>query len=382
MAVKKDYYELLGVSKSASLDEIKKAYRGLAMKYHPDKNQGDKESEKKFKEINEAYEVLKDNDKRAAYDRMGHAAFDPSSGMGGGGGFAGGHGDFGDFSDLFGGMFNDFMGGGRRQQAESNNRGSDLKYDLSISLEDAYRGIKTPVQFRTYVNCNTCKGSGSKSGKKNKCGTCQGSGRSRVQQGFFMIERSCHVCGGSGEIIADPCGSCHGQGRVMQQRNLNINVPAGVDDGTRIRIAGEGEAGQKGGRPGDLYVFINIKKHSLFIRQENDLHSKVPVKMTTAVLGGSIEIPALDGSKVKVTIPEGTQNGAQLRLRGKGMPVMKSGGRFGDMIIHVEVEIPVKLNRKQKELLTQFDAELTSSSSPNTESFFGKVKGFFDNFKS
>jgi len=382
MAAKRDYYELLEIPKGSSLDDIKKAYRKLAMKYHPDRNQGDKEAERKFKEINEAYEVLKDDDKRAAYDRMGHAAFDQTGGMpGGAGGFAGA-GDFSDFSDLFGGMFNEFMGGGGGQRArEDINRGSDLRYSMNITLEEAYNGGKQQIKFRASVNCGDCRGSGSKSGKRTTCGTCHGSGRSRIQQGFFMIERPCQTCGGSGEMIADPCNTCRGQGRVVQQRTLNVNIPAGVEDGTRMRIASEGEAGQRGGRPGDLYIFIAVKPHSLFMREANDLHCKVPVKMTTAVLGGSMEVPALDGTKVKVTIPEGTQSGAQFRLRNKGMPVMKSGGRYGDMIIHTNVEIPVKLSKKQKELLTQFDAELTAASSPVSESFFGKMKGFFDNLK-
>ncbi len=382
---KRDYYEALGVSKGADSDELKKAYRKLAMQYHPDRNQGDKEAEKKFKEINEAYEILKDADKRAAYDRMGHAAFEQGGGFGGGGfgqgGFGGG-GDFSDMSDLFGGIFNDFMGGGQQQRRrpEDMNRGSDLRYNMTINLEEAFNGGKQEVRYRANVSCDTCKGSGSKSGKKTTCGSCQGSGRIRAQQGFFMIERTCPTCSGTGESIADPCNKCHGQGRVSQQRNINVNIPAGVEDGMRIRVAGEGEAGSRGGKPGDLYIFVSIKTHKLFARENADLHCSVPIKMTTATIGGSIEVPAIDGSKVKVTIPEGTQSGTQFRLRGKGMPVMKSS-RFGDLIVHTKIEIPSRLTKKQKELLEEFERESANNSNPETEGFFSKMKSFFEDRK-
>jgi molecular chaperone DnaJ len=264
------------------------------------------------------------------------------------GGFGGGA-DFSDMSDLFGGIFNDFMGGGQQQRRrpEEMNKGSDLRYNMTINLEEAFNGGKQEVSYRANVSCDTCKGSGSKSGKKTICGTCSGAGRVRAQQGFFMIERTCPTCSGTGEMIADPCNKCHGQGRVAQQRNINVNIPAGVEDGMRIRVAGEGEAGSRGGKPGDLYIFVSIRTHKLFARDGADLHCTVPMKMTTATLGGAIEVPTLDGTKAKVTIPEGTQSGTQFRLKGKGMPVMKSS-RFGDMIVHTKIEIPARLTKKQK----------------------------------
>lgn len=381
---KKDYYETLGISKSASADDIKKAYRQLAMQHHPDRNKGDKSAEQKFKEINEAYETLKDDQKRAAYDRFGHAAFDQAGGMGAGrGGFKPGFeagADFEDLSDLFGGIFNEFMGGGRAQQRHDSreiNRGSDLRYDITIILEEAFNGLKKTINFKTKANCDECKGSGSKTGKVSKCLTCHGSGRMRAQQGFFMIERPCPTCGGSGKTITDPCKKCSGEGRIIQNRTINVNIPAGVDDGTRIRIAGEGEAGAKGGLPGDLYVFVNVKPHSIFNREGANLRCSVPIKITTATLGGSIEIPTLDGTRAKVSIPAGTQSGTQFRLAGKGMPVMKSG-RFGDLFINTHIEVPINLNKRQRELLQEFEKESSSASNPETESFFSKMKGFFD----
>jgi molecular chaperone DnaJ len=381
MSAKKDYYQLLGVAKSATDEELKKAYRKLAMQYHPDKNQGNKEAEHKFKEINEAYEVLSDKSKRSAYDNYGHAAFEQGGGGRPGGGF-----EFnGDFSDVFGDIFNEFMGGGargggRRPNQEHLRQGSDLRYNVTISLEDAYKGSKQQIAFTTNVACDACHGSGSKSSKKTTCGTCNGSGRVRAQQGFFIVERACQTCGGTGEIVADPCGKCSGSGRINQRRTLNINIPAGVDDGSKIRIAGEGEAGLRGGRPGDLYVFVNVKQHKFFHRDSADLHCQVPVKFSTATLGGSIEIPTLDGNMVKVTIPEGTQHGASFRLRGKGMPVMKSS-RYGDAIIHVAIEVPVHLTKHQKELLKQFDEEGASSNNPEFSSFLDKVRSYFDDKK-
>jgi molecular chaperone DnaJ len=377
---KQDYYDLLGINKTASADEIKKSYRKLAMKYHPDRNQGDKEAEKKFKEINEAYEVLKDDQKRAAYDRGGHAAFE--HGGGGGAWGAGNNGNFDDFSDIFGNIFNDFMGGGQRGRpsAAEINRGSDLRYNLEISLEEAFSGGKHQIQFRSHVSCNTCNGSGSKSGKVVKCKSCNGSGRQRMQQGFFMVERTCGSCGGVGETVSDPCSKCRGQGSVEEKRSLNVNIPAGVEEGTRMRIAGEGEAGKRGGRSGDLYIFISVSPHKLFTREGANLHCVMPIKMSTAAIGGSVEVPSIDGTKVKLNIPEGTQSGMQFRVKGKGMPIMKSG-RFGDMIVHVKVEIPVRLTQTQKDMLKKFDEACGENCNPESQSFFGKMRGFFEDLK-
>lgn len=376
---KRDYYEVIGVARTASQDDIKKAYKKLALKYHPDRNQGDKAAEEKFKEINEAYEVLKDPQKRSMYDAGGHAAFEQGGGFGGHGGFGGG-GGFEDFADIFGGMFSDFMGGRGRPQAEEINRGSDLRYNMTLSLEEAFLGGKHQVQFRTAVSCNACHGSGSKSGKVTKCGTCSGTGRTRMQQGFFMIEQTCRTCGGTGEAISDPCSKCGGRGTVQETKSINVNIPAGVDEGSRIRVAGEGEAGSRGGRAGDLYIFISLRPHKLFTRDGNDLHCTVPIKFSTAALGGAIEVPAIDGTKVKVTIPEGTQSNTNFRLKGKGMPILKSG-KFGDLIITVKVEVPVKLSKAQKDLLLQFEKECNDNTNPESKSFFDKVKGFFDDFK-
>lgn len=378
--MKKDYYELLEISKSTSAEDIKKSYRKLAMKYHPDKNQGNKDAEHKFKEINEAYEVLKDDQKRAAYDRYGHAAFDQNSGARSSG-FSSAEG-FDDLSNIFGGIFNDFMGGGGhgRPNAEQINRGADLRYDLAISLEEAFNGGKHQIKFRTQVGCDTCKGSGSKSGKVSKCGTCGGAGKVRMQQGFFMIERACSNCSGSGQAISDPCTKCRGQGTTNEQRILNINVPAGVEQGTKIRIGSEGEAGKRGAKSGDLYIFINVRQHKLFTRNAETLYCTTPVKITTAALGGSIEIPTLDGNKAKLIIPEGTQNGTQFKLKGKGMPIMKSG-RVGDMIVSVKVEVPINLNKKQKEILKSFESECTDNCNPETQNYFAKAKKFFEDLK-
>lgn len=384
MTAKRDYYEILGVAKGASSDELKSAYRKMAMKYHPDRNQGDKTAEQKFKELNEAYEVLKDDQKRAAYDRYGHAAFNNGGGPGGFGGGQGGfdfNGDFNDLSDLFGGIFGDFVNANRGQSSRAArdhaNRGSDLRYNLTISLEEAYQGIKKSVSFRTNVKCDTCNGTGSKSGKKVACKTCNGSGRIRSQQGFFMVESTCRSCGGHGEVFEDPCNKCHGHGRVSQSRTLNVNIPAGVDEGTRIRIAGEGEAGVRGAASGDLYVFVSIKNHRYFTREGHNLYCNLPLKVTTAALGGKIEVPGLDGKFTELDIPAGTQSNAQFTLKNKGMPIMKSG-RFGDMIVTVNIEVPVNLTKKQKELLEEFDKDCTSKTNPNTESFFSKMKGFFN----
>jgi molecular chaperone DnaJ len=379
---KQDYYGILGVSKSATPDDIKKAFRQLAKKYHPDQNKDNPSAEDKFKEINEAYEVLKDPQKKAMYDQHGHSAF----GQGGGGpsgGFGGNPEDFGDFADSFNSFFEEMMGG-RRSSRQPNfneiNRGSDLRYDISITLEDAYKGAKHQIKFKTQVTCDSCAGKGSKSGKATKCSTCGGKGKVRMQQGFFIMEQTCHVCEGSGEMIADPCHKCHGKGTVLQQRTLNINIPAGVEDGSRIRIAKEGEAGRRGAPSGDLYVFVTVKPHLLFQRQGSALYCSLPLKMTTAILGGKVEIPVIDGSKAMLSIPEGTQNAAQFRLRGKGMSVHNSSS-IGDMIVQVKVEMPVNLSKKQKELLKQFDEESSENCNPESQSFFGKVKSFFDDLK-
>ncbi len=374
---KQDYYELLGVSRTASADELKKAYRKLAMQYHPDRNPGDKAAEEKFKTISEAYDVLSDDQKRAAYDRHGHAAFE---GMGGGG--ASGFDFSSTFADIFDDLFGNFGGGGGRRGGEARQaRGSDLRYDLEIALEDAFRGKQQNIKVTTSVGCETCSGQGAAPGSKPvACGTCNGSGRIRASQGFFTIERTCHTCSGLGKVIKDPCRNCAGTGRVRKEKNLAVNIPAGVEDGTRIRLAGEGEAAARGGQSGDLYIFLSIKKHKLFERDGADLHCRVPIKMTAAALGGAVEVPTIGGGKVKVTIPEGTQNGHQFRLKGKGMPVMRSG-HHGDMYIHTVVETPVKLTKKQKDLLKEFDAADSSGHSPEAESFFSKIKEFLGDRK-
>lgn len=376
---KQDFYELLGVSKTASADELKKAYRKLAMQYHPDKNPGDKEAEAKFKAINEAYDVLKDEQKRAAYDRFGHQAFE--GGMGGGG--PGGPGfDFsGSFADIFEDLFGGFAGGGRGRQQSAPNRGSDLRYNLEISLEDAYKGRQESVRVTTSATCEVCDGSGAEKGTKPvTCPTCNGSGRIRASQGFFTVERTCVACGGQGKIIKNPCRPCAGSGRVRKEKTLSVNIPPGVEDGTRIRLGGEGEAGARGGPPGDLYIFLAIRPHKLFERDGADLHCRVPIRMTTAALGGAVEVPTISGGKVKVTIPEGTQSGHQFRLKGKGMPVLRSS-HHGDMYIHVTVETPVKLTRKQKDLLREFETADGSGHSPEAEGFFTRIKEFWDDLR-
>lgn len=382
---KQDYYQQLGVSRSAHKDEIKKAFRKLAMQYHPDRNPGNKDAEKKFKDINEAYEVLKDDDKRSAYDRFGHSAFQAGGGNNVGGGFGsrGGFdaGGFEDISDLFGGIFNDIMGGGRGPNPQGANRGSDLRYNLEISLEDAYYGVKHNIKYTTAVKCTTCSGAGSRDPKSViECMTCRGTGRIRAQQGFFTVERTCHVCNGSGKVIKDPCKSCHGEGRVTKEKKLTVTIPAGVYDGMRIRISEEGEAGIRNARNGDLYIFISIKKHKLFDRQENDLYCNIPLKMTTAALGGTLEVPTIDGKIAKINIPSGTQTGSQFRLKGKGMPVMKSSV-FGDMIVKIIIETPVKLTKRQRELLESFDKECDHSSNPESTSFFSKMKNLWGDGK-
>lgn len=377
----KDYYEILGVSKGASDDELKKAYRKLAMQHHPDRNPGDKKAEEKFKEISHAYDILSDAQKRAAYDRYGHDAFN-QGGMGGAGGAGMGGFDFSSgFADIFEDLFG--MGGGARRGgggAQQQHRGSDLRYDISISLEEAFKGKQETIKVSTSATCDSCHGSGSEKGTKPvTCPTCQGQGRVRASQGFFTIERTCHTCGGAGKIIKDPCKVCAGSGRVRKEKTLSVNIPAGVEEGTRIRLGGEGEVGMRGGPAGDLYIFVNVKPHEIFKRDGADIHCEIPIKMTTATLGGSVEVPTIEGKRVKVTIPEGTQNGHQMRLRGKGMSVLKSAHR-GDMYIHAMVETPVKLNKKQRDLLKEFD-QSSAGTSPQSDSFFAKVKDFWEDLK-
>lgn len=388
---KQDYYSILGVNKGASADELKKAYRKLAMKYHPDRNKDDKTAEHKFKELNEAYEVLKDDQKRAAYDRYGHGAFDGQAGFRpGGGAGAGGFGGAGSpFSDIFEEVFGDFMGGmrrgagGTRAEASMSQRGSDLKYRLKITLEDAFHGTQSKIKISTYVKCSSCTGSGAEKGSKIiTCNSCHGHGTVRMQQGFFTIERTCTTCGGTGKKIEKSCTSCSGTGRRLDDKSLTISVPAGVEDSTRIRLAGEGEAGLRGGPDGDLYAYIEISSHTFFERDSDDLHCRFPIPMTTATLGGSIEVPTIEGGRARVTIPEGTQSGAQFRLKGKGMSILRRGSR-GDMFIHVFVEMPVGLNKKQKEALYKFSELLEDNHhSPETEKFSEKLKKFWGSFRS
>ncbi len=372
----KDYYELLGVSKSATADELKKAYRKLAMQYHPDKNPGNKEAEQKFKEISHAYDILKDEQKRAAYDRYGSGAFDGSAGAGSGGfGFSGGMGG-GDFSDIFSEFFGDFMNGrsGGSRQKSAKIKGSDLRYNMEIKLEDAYNGKQETIKFSTFVACDSCKSTGSKDNSAPvDCSSCGGHGKVRMQQGFFTIERPCPNCNGQGKVIKNPCSSCSGQGRIRKQRTLAVNIPEGVEDGMQIRISGEGEVGVRGGDSGDLYIFIIIKQHHLFTRDGNNIHCNIPIKLTTAAIGGEIQVPTIDKMHSKVTIPEATQHGDVLRLKGKGMKVMRSGGRCGDMYIHVSVETPQKLSKKQKELLKEFEALEEKDNQPKVAKFFSNI---------
>ncbi|HYC03287.1 MAG TPA: molecular chaperone DnaJ [Azospirillaceae bacterium] len=378
---KQDYYELLGVQKGAGAEELKKAYRKLAMQYHPDRNQGDKTAEQKFKEISEAYDVLKDEQKRAAYDRFGHAAFENGGGRPGAGGGPGGF-DFGSgFADIFDEMFGEFMGG-RRGAGNGPARGNDLRYNLEISLEDAFKGTTTTVRVPTSVGCESCQGSGAEPGTQAVvCPTCSGHGKVRAQQGFFTIERTCPACAGAGRVIKDPCTSCAGQGRVRKEKTLQVNIPAGVEDGTRIRLAGEGEAGLRGASPGDLYIFLSLAPHRFFQRDGANIHCRVPIPMTTAALGGSVEVPAIDGTRAKVTIPPGTQSGHQFRLKGKGMSVLRSTQR-GDMYITALVETPVNLSKRQQELLREFEkAGESEGTHPESEGFFAKVKELWADLK-
>ncbi len=371
---KRCYYEALSIERTASDGDIKAAFRKQAMVCHPDRNPGDKDAEHRFKEINEAYEVLKDPDKRAAYDRFGHAAFE--HGMGGGA--AGFGADFGTtFSDLFEGIFG--MAGARgRSSGSGRERGADLRYNMEISLTEAYGGKNAQVRIPTSVTCEACSGSGAKAGTKPKtCPMCGGQGRVRHAQGFFTLERTCPNCGGRGQSIDSPCASCAGSGRVTRERTLAVNIPAGVEDGTRIRLAGEGEAGVRGGPPGDLYIFLSIGAHPFFQREGADLYCRVPVAMVAAALGGDFEVPTIDGGKTKVKIPEGTQSGRRFRLQGKGMPVLRAR-QSGDMYVQVVVETPQKLTKKQRELLAEFDRLSSTETHPESAGFLGKVKEFLD----
>jgi molecular chaperone DnaJ len=373
---KQDFYEILGVSKSASGDELKRAYRKLAMQHHPDRNAGDKNAEQKFKDLNEAYDILKDDQKRAAYDRFGHAAFEQGSGHPGGFGFAAGG-----FADIFDEMFGEFMGGGRRGQGGAN-RGSDLRYNFEISLDEAFRGKQTTIRVPTLVACDQCKGSGAEAGSKPvTCPRCHGRGRLRVQQGFFTIEQTCAGCQGAGRVLDNPCKTCGGQGRVRREKTLSVNIPAGVEDGIRMRLAGEGEVGIRGASAGDLFVFISVAPHRIFQRDGANIHCRVPLPFTTAALGGTIEVPTVDGSRTRVTVPAGTQSGHQFRLRGKGMTVLRSAAR-GDMFIEAVVETPVNLNKRQQELLREFEREGENRRThPESEGFFARVKEFFEDLR-
>jgi len=381
---KRDYYDVLGVPRNASEQDLKSAFRRLAKDHHPDRNPGDKDAEQKFKELNEAYEVLKDPQKRAAYDRFGHAAFD--GGMGGRGGGAGGGGPgFGpDFassmSDIFDDLFGEFMGGrrgGGSARPPGRERGSDLRYNMEITLDDAYAGKTAQIRVPTNVTCETCTGSGAKSGTKPvTCGTCGGAGKVRASQGFFTIERTCPTCQGRGETIADPCPACNGAGRVVKERTLSVNIPPGVEDGTRIRLSGEGEAGLRGGQAGDLYIFLSIKPHELFERDGADVFCRVPISMTTAALGGQIEVPTLDGTTSRVKVPEGTETGKQFRLKSKGMPMLRST-TTGDLYIQVDVETPKNLTRRQRELLEEFEKLSAKETSPASTGFFARMKDLF-----
>jgi molecular chaperone DnaJ len=381
---KRDFYETLGVTRGASAEEIKKAYRAKAKELHPDRNKDDPDSERRFKEVNEAYEVLKDEQKKAAYDRFGHAAFD--GGMGGRPGGPGGfrpNGDFASaFSDVFDDLFGDIMGQrGAQGRARAAMRGNDLRYNLRISLEEAHQGLQKTIQVPTAVACGTCKGTGAEGGSEPQtCPTCTGIGKVRAQQGFFTVERTCPTCNGLGQTIKNPCKTCHGAGRVEKEKTLSVNIPAGVETGTRIRLAGEGEAGLRGGPTGDLYIFIEVKEHAIFTRDGADLHCRVPVSMATAALGGDIEVPTIDGGRARVKIPEGSQTGRQMRLRSKGMPVLRSK-EAGDMFIELVVETPVNLSARQKELLREFDKLSEGKTNPQSAGFFSAVKGFWDSMK-
>lgn len=375
---KRDYYEILETTRDADGTVLKKAYRKMAMQYHPDRNPGDEEAESKFKELNEAYEVLSDEQKRAAYDQYGHAAFE-NGGMGAGG--MGGMGA-GGFSDIFEDLFGDFMGGRRGGGGDpGQGRGSDLRYNMEISLEEAYHGKNTEIKIPTSVECDTCTGTGAAEGSSPvTCSTCNGHGKVRAQQGFFTIERGCPTCHGQGRVIEKPCEKCRGEGRINKEKTLSIDIPPGVDDGNRIRLSGEGEMGRRGGSPGDLYIFLTVSDHRIFQRDGQNLHCRVPIPMTTAALGGDVEVPTLDGARAKVSITAGSQSGRKFRLRSKGMPIMNSSEN-GDMYIHTIVETPVNLTKRQKELLKEFEGEGKGGHNPESDGFFARVKDFLADLK-
>ncbi len=365
---KKDYYDILGITKSSSKDEIKKAYRKLALKYHPDKNKGDKASEEKFKEASEAYHILSDEKRKTNYDQFGHAAFE-GSGSQGFGGF-----DTSSFSDIFEDFFGDFNGG---TSGRTNNRGNDLRYDLSINLEEAYQGLEKNIKYTTYKRCSDCSGSGAAKGSKPvSCSYCSGKGKVRSSQGFFTIQQTCPQCNGYGETIGKPCGICSGNGKVQSNENVTVKIPKGVDDGTRIRLSGKGEAGTKGGGNGDLYLFISIDNHNIFKRSEENLYYELPISFSDAALGSSVEVPSIDGGKSKIKIPSGTQHGKQFRLKGKGMPILRRT-TFGDLYIRIITEVPVSLSKRQKELLEEFKEIEETKPNPVIKSFFDKAKKFW-----
>ena len=372
--MKADYYETLGVAKGADDAAMKASYRKLAMKYHPDRNQGDASAEGKFKELNEAYETLKDPQKRAAYDRYGHAAFE--NGGGGAQGFGGG----GGFADIFEDIFGEMMGGRGRRQPNGRERGADLRYNMEVTLEEVFAGKTAQVRVPSSITCDVCSGTGAKPGTQpTTCNTCGGAGRVRASQGFFSVERACPTCNGRGQIIKDPCAKCAGQGKITQERSLSVNIPAGIEDGTRIRLTGEGEAGVRGGPQGDLYIFISIKPHVFFQRDGADLYCKVPISMTTAALGGQFEVATLDGTQTRVKVPEGTEYGKQFRLKGKGMPVLRQTV-MGDLYIQIDIETPQKLTHCQRELLEEFEKLSSKENSPQSSGFFASMKEFFDGF--
>jgi molecular chaperone DnaJ len=371
---KRCFYEILGLTKSCADSDLKSAYRKLAMQYHPDRNPGDVAAESNFKEVAEAYQTLSDQQKRAAYDRFGHAAFEQGGGFGGGDGFASSMADI--FDDLFGDMMGRRSGG---RGASGRERGSDLRYNLEIPLEDAFAGKTATIEVPTATTCEACNGSGARPGSKPKtCGTCQGHGRVRAQQGFFSIERTCPTCGGRGQAIEHPCTSCSGSGRVTRDRTLSVNIPAGVEDGMRIRLAGEGEAGLRSGPAGDLYIFLSVKPHPFFQRDGSDLYCRVPISMVQAALGGEFNVRAVDGAEARIKIPEGTQSGKQFKVKGKGMPGLRSRD-FGDLYIQAVVETPQSLTKRQRELLAEFDAESSAKTHPESAGFFSKMRDLFEN---
>ncbi len=374
----RDYYEILGVSKDASSADLKKAYRRLAMKFHPDRNQDNPEAEGKFKEAKEAFEVLDNPQKRSAYDQYGHAGVNQNGGFGQGG-------QSGDFGDIFGDVFGDIFGGGRGGRGGQRvHRGDDLQYNLSVSLEDAVAGTEVKLDIPTLVSCKTCDGSGAKRGTSpTTCSTCNGMGQVRMQQGFFSVQQTCPKCRGTGQMISDPCNDCHGKGRTREEKTLSVKIPAGVDNGDRIRLAGEGEAAEKGGTPGDLYVMIRVKDHAIFERDGSDLHCSMPVDLVTAALGGELDVPTL-GGKVNLKVPAGTQSEKVFRLRGKGVKSVH-GGPIGDLMCHIKVETPVSLTSEQKDILKQFNATMTGNKaqkhSPQRHSWLDGVKSFFDDMR-